>query len=126
VTVGRLPPRNAVSVALREVPGMRKIEHREVHPPTAFSLYKGVIHESAFDQFVYQGASASGVIELHEREGEKTLRLYSYSYMGPKTTKETFDAARSLMDIVYYHLRLHAPGLPPADEVKEELIRPPR
>jgi hypothetical protein len=124
-TVGRLPSRRAVSAALHEVPGMRSVQLRETKPSTGFSLYEGVVRDPAFDQFLYQGASASGVVEIRETEkGAKTVRLYC-GWMGPRPPKAAFDDTRTLMDLVYAHLRERIPYLPPPSEVKEELMRPP-
>src|ERR1700736_2039476 len=83
-TVGRLPSRSTVSAALHEVPGIRSVQLQETKPSTGFSLYKGVIRDPAFDQFIYEGAFASGVVEVRETEkGVKTVRLYRL-WMGPR------------------------------------------
>lgn len=124
-TVGRLPSRSAVSAALHEVPAIRSVQLQETKPSTAFSLYEGVIRDPAFDQFIYEAPSASGVVEVRQTEkGVKTVRLYRI-WMGPRPPKKAFEDTRSLMNIVYAHLRQHAPTLPPPSEVKEELTRPP-
>ncbi len=124
-TVGRLPSRTAVSAALHEVPGIRSVQQQEAKPSTGFSLYEGVIRDPAFDQFIYEASSASGVVEVRETEkGVKTVRLYRI-WMGPRPPKKAFDDTRSLMDVVYAHLRQHVPTLPPQSELKEELVRRP-
>ncbi len=124
-TVGRLPSRAAVYAALHEVPGIRSVQEQGTKPSTGFSLYRGVIRDPAFDQYIYEAPSASGVVEVREtEEGVKTVRLYRI-WMGPRPPTKTFDDTRALMDVVYARLRRRIPTLPPQSDVKEELVRPP-
>lgn len=102
---------------------MARVNYHEVKPPTAWSPTKGVIRNPPYDQFVYHGASAGGVVETQETEdGAKTLRLYCIwmNYIPPR---KVFDDTRALMDTLYLHLRHHAPDLPPLETLKETLIR---
>jgi hypothetical protein len=104
---------------------MRNVELRATDATSSFSLYEGVVRDPAFDQFLYEGASAGGVVEVREDgKGVKTLRLYS-GWMGPRPPKKVFEETRSFMDVVYEGLRRRLPELPPSSEVHEEIIRPP-
>src|SRR5689334_13327633 len=124
-TVSRLPSHAAVYAALRDTPSMHSVEVRHENAMSTFSLYKGIVRDPAFEQFLYQG-TGNGVVAVRETEKEgKTVRLYS-SWMGPRPPKEVFDRTRSYMDVVYESLRRHIPSLPPPSALKEDIGRPPR
>jgi hypothetical protein len=126
VTVQRLPSPTAVTAALRAVPGVTSVERRPVEPSTGWSLYKGVIHDPPFDQFLYRADRLGGVVKTRQTEdGTNTVELYQI-WMNYTPPRKVFDDTRSLMDAVYASLRRHSHDLPPTTQMKETLIRYPR
>src|SRR4051812_28008156 len=81
--VGQLPSRSAVSSALRDIPGTRRVQLQETKRSPGFSLSEGVIPDPAFDQFLSFGAWASCSRVRETEKGGKTIRLYSM-WMGPR------------------------------------------
>ena len=105
------------------------VEHehvlRDVHRVDDVSFYRGSTSAGRFEQFHYSAGELSGVIEIERgRNGQNTVTIYRvWKNRGP--TREQLDETRALMDAVYASLRRRVPDLPPATQIKEELIHPP-
>ena len=125
VTVTQLPTPSTVTAALNTIPGVQPIEHRELAPQTSWGLYDGVIHDPAYNQFLFHTATTGGTVETkQDSRGVKTIRLYCF-WMNHTPPKSQFDEARTLLDAAYLSLRRADPSLPPPDQVKETLMRYP-
>lgn len=122
-----LPSTTEVEAALHTAAGIESVEYRRVPPETWQSLYSGgPVHEPGYDQFVYRGEKGWGVIEVRQRSnGEKTLRLY-VSWLGKAPSREKVEQARSLIALVYEHLRAQLIGVPPIVEAPEQFDGIPR
>ena len=114
VVVSQAPSTAAVDSALRDV-----------HRVDDVSFYRGSTSAGRFEQFHYSAGELSGVIEIERgRNGQNTVTIYRvWKNRGP--TREQLDETRALMDAVYASLRRRVPDLPPATQIKEELIHPP-
>jgi predicted small secreted protein len=111
--VQKLPSAAVVDASLRDVPGVGYIFH---YPRAA----------GRPEHISYRSGALSSVIELaHEENGDNTLFLYSY-WVNETPSWQVIDETRALMDAVYASLRQHAPDLPPASELKEVLVKPPK
>jgi len=124
-TLQSLPAAASVEAALRAVPGMQSVFHEQELPQTNWSLYKGTIHDPAYDQFMYFGESARGVVAVRETsDGRKTLELYRL-WMNQTPTPAEVDRTQALMDEAYASLRAYNPELPPPQSVRETCHRIP-
>jgi len=123
VTLHRLPSRASVEAALRAVPEIEHVGYQQIKPTTVLSTAEGVIHDPPYDMFTYLGDGTGGTVVVRETEkGSKTLEL-SYLKIGGSLPRSFINRTRTLMDRVYTSLRSHAPEIPPATEVHEDLIR---
>ncbi len=115
VAVSQAPSTDAVDASLRDVPRI-----------TAVSFYRDNTSGARIEQFYYSAADLAGVVEIQRHtNGQNTVSLYR-EWKNRQPTPQELDETRALMDAVYTSLRRHVPDLPPASEVKEELIRPPQ
>ena len=108
---------------MHAVPEIEHVDYQEIRPSTSWSTVDGVIHDPPYDRFTYFGDGTGGSIVVRETEkGEKKLEFY-YIRIGGRLPRSFINRTRTLMDRVYASLRAHAPEIPPATEVHENLIR---
>ncbi len=121
VTVNRLPEASVVFAALKSVSGVETVTEREVPPQTSWGLYKGVIHDPAYKQFLFATTTNGGVVETRQNsKGVKTISVYCM-WLNHTPPKAKFDQTRSLLDAAYLSLRSADSSLPPPEELKETL-----
>jgi hypothetical protein len=120
VRLNSLPAADEVEKALREVEGVERVEHRRAQdggqPPYDQYLCHG-------KQFLYRENDFGAVVEIRPAGGTGgELRIYCL-WINHSPPRAVIEQRRSLMDKLYEHLRRRLGELPPAEEVREELIR---